>query len=142
MDSNILGMIAAGALGVFILAFGTIQVLRQRKRAGFRAAKGKGCPNCQCLHYRFAPEEDAIVVARRRICSECGQLYEGSLPRWVGIVAYFAALAVVAAMMIDMVSPPRDWDMHLTWKGRLTALAIAGMLGWMGTRVIQGKSQI
>ena len=141
MDKNILGMIASAVVGVFALTFGIFQWLRHRKGVEFRAGKGKGCPKCGCLRFQFAPGHDnSIVIAHERICSECGRVYTVPPPRWIGLVAYFMALIMVAAMVIDMVVPPRDWDMHFTWKGRLSVLALAGALVWMGTRVIQGKT--
>jgi hypothetical protein len=143
MDENILGMIASAAVGVFALIFGAFQLLKHRKGAEFHAAKGKGCPNCGCLEFQFSPgQANSTVIALERICSECKRAYTVPPPWWIGLIAYMAALIVVAVMVFDMVSSPRDWPMHFTWRGRLAVLAFAGALIWMGTRVIQGKTQM
>jgi hypothetical protein len=135
-------MIVCGVIGVIALARLAFVLFSRPEVRERRATKGRGCPQCGSLRYRLAAgQENEIVIARGRICEECKHEYSVPPPWWVGLIAYFMALLIVAAMVIDMVAPPRDWDFHLTWKGRLGVLCLAIAMIWMGTYVIRGDSR-
>jgi hypothetical protein len=138
-------LLIAIILGLFTIgwiAYGIYALFARRKGHVFRAAKGKGCPKCGCRRFQHVPgQDDTIVVAYTRICADCGHEYMIGPPWWVGLIAYLFALVIVAAMVIDMVAPPRDWPMHFTWHGRFAVLAFAGGLIWIGTYVIRSRTQ-
>jgi hypothetical protein len=139
MDKNLVGLAAVAAVSV--LALISFAWFRYRERCERRASPGQGCPDCGSLRYRAAAgQENEIVASPRRQCAECLRLYTVAPPRWEGFVAYAIAGILLAAMTFDWVAPPEDWPMHFSWKGRLTVLAFAGAMIWIGTRVIRGKA--
>lgn len=101
----------------------------------------RACPICGCRRYRNAPVKPGeMAIARLRICQECGHRYLVPLPRWIGLLTYLAAAFVLGLMLIDWFAHPPELGVTLTWPGRLGALAFVGMLGWMGTQVLKGKT--
>lgn len=63
-------------------------------------------------------------------------------PRWIGLITDLAAAFVggVDLMLIDWFAHPPDLEFTFTWKGRLGVVCFAGMLVWLCTQVLEGKT--
>ena len=106
---------------------------------GMGCTMSRGCPSCGSPHYSKAKvDPNSIVITRPRVCGECHERYTAPLPRWVGLLACAAAVVVLGWMLIDAFAPPQAWAMRFTWTGRVGMTLLAGMLIWMGTRVLRG----
>jgi hypothetical protein len=101
----------------------------------------RACPVCGGRRSKKAGvDPGGMGIARFRICAECGHRYLVPLPRWIGLVTYLAAAFVLGLMLVDWLAHPEGLEMTFTWKGRLGVAAFAGMLFWMGTQVLRGRT--
>ena len=99
------------------------------------------CPKCGWRTSTKAPiDPNSYIIARPRICDQCGDTFVPPLPRLVGYFALLFATAIVVAVIWEAVYPPADWPFHGNILVIVAGLSTAWTVAWMGWRVLHGRT--